>query len=48
MQTAYWGVNPADHEFLNRLIEQCRNRLVDFGWFMKYLNEPMARQAKIG
>ncbi len=37
--------NPTDHEFLNRLIEQYRNRLGDLGWFMKCLNEPMARQA---
>jgi hypothetical protein len=30
---------------LNRLIEQYRHRLGDLGWFMKCLNEPIARQA---
>jgi hypothetical protein len=28
-----------------RLIVQYRNRLEDLGWFMKCLNEPIARQA---
>ena len=37
--------NPTDYETLNRLIEQYRNRLGDLGWFMKCLNEPIARQA---
>jgi hypothetical protein len=37
--------NPADYENLNRLIVQYRNRLEDLGWFMKCLNEPIARQA---
>jgi hypothetical protein len=37
--------NPADHETLNRLIAKYRNRLGDLGWFMKCLNEPIARQA---
>jgi hypothetical protein len=44
-----WRANivdkPADHELLNRLIEQYRNRLGDLGWFMKCLNDPIARQA---
>jgi hypothetical protein len=30
---------------LNRLIEQYRNRWGDLGWFMKCLNEPIARKA---
>ena len=37
--------NPADYETLNRLIAKYRNRLGDLGWFMKCLNEPIARQA---
>ncbi|MFT5452800.1 MAG: hypothetical protein ACI9V8_001177 [Urechidicola sp.] len=37
--------NPTDYENLNRLIEQYLKRLEDLGWFMKCLNEPMARQA---
>jgi hypothetical protein len=37
--------NPTDYENLNRLIEQYRNRLGDLGWFMKCLNEPIARKA---
>jgi hypothetical protein len=37
--------NPTDYETLNRLIEKYRNRLGDLGWFMKCLNEPIARQA---
>jgi hypothetical protein len=37
--------NPTDYEWLNRLIEPYRHRLSDLGWFMKCLNEPMARQA---
>jgi hypothetical protein len=37
--------NPADYEILNWLIAKYRNRLGDLGWFMKYLNEPIARQA---
>jgi hypothetical protein len=37
--------NPTDYDFLNRLIEKYRNRLGDLGWFMKYLNEPIARKA---
>jgi hypothetical protein len=37
--------NLADYENLNRLIVQYRNRLEDLGWFMKCLNEPIARQA---
>jgi REP element-mobilizing transposase RayT len=44
-----WSANtldsPADYETLNRLIEQYRNRLGDLSWFMKCLNEPIARQA---
>jgi hypothetical protein len=44
-----WSANtldsPADYETLNRLIEQYRNRLGDLGWFMKCLNEPIARKA---
>jgi hypothetical protein len=44
-----WRANtvdkPADHEFFNRLIEQYRNRLGDLDWFMKCLNQPIARQA---
>jgi REP element-mobilizing transposase RayT len=44
-----WGANtldnPADYETLNRLIADYRNRLGDLGWFMKCLNEPIARQA---
>jgi hypothetical protein len=44
-----WRANivdkPGDHELLNRLIEQYRHRLGDLGWFMKCLNEPIARQA---
>ncbi|MFT6329755.1 MAG: hypothetical protein ACJAYN_001690 [Bermanella sp.] len=37
--------NPANYETLSRLSKQYRNRLVDLGWFMKFLNESMARQA---
>jgi hypothetical protein len=37
--------SPADYETLNRLIEQYRHRLSDLGWFMKCLNEPIARRA---
>ena len=37
--------NPADYETLNRLIEIYRNRLGNMSWFMKCLNEPIARQA---
>ena len=37
--------SPADYETLKRLIERYRNRSRDLGWFMKCLNEPMARQA---
>jgi hypothetical protein len=37
--------NPTDYETLNRLIEKYRNCLGDLGWFMKCLNEPIARQA---
>jgi hypothetical protein len=37
--------NPADYETLNRLIAKYRNRLGNLGWFMKCLNEPIARQA---
>jgi hypothetical protein len=37
--------NPTDYETLNRLIEKNRNHLGDLGWFMKYLNEPIARKA---
>jgi REP element-mobilizing transposase RayT len=37
--------NPTDYETLNRLIADYRNRLGDLGWFMKCLNEPIARQA---
>jgi spore coat polysaccharide biosynthesis protein SpsF (cytidylyltransferase family) len=37
--------NPTDYETLNRLIEKYRNRLGDLGWFMKCLNEPIARKA---
>ena len=37
--------NPTDYETLNRLIEQYSNRLGDLGWFMKCLNEPIARLA---
>tara|TARA_B110000114_G_scaffold119992_1_gene125719 strand:- start:162 stop:1133 length:972 start_codon:yes stop_codon:yes gene_type:complete len=44
-----WHANtldsPADYETLNRLIEIYRNRLGDLSWFMKCLNEPIARQA---
>jgi hypothetical protein len=44
-----WRANtvnkPADHEWLNRLIEQYRNCLGDLGWFMKCLNESIARKA---
>ncbi|MFT6103482.1 MAG: hypothetical protein ACJA2B_001937 [Candidatus Endobugula sp.] len=44
-----WRANivdkPTDHELLNRLIEQYRNRLGNLGWFMRYLNEPIARKA---
>ena len=43
-----WRANtldsPADYETLKRLIERYRNRSRDLGWFMKCLNEPMARQ----
>jgi REP element-mobilizing transposase RayT len=38
-------LSPADSDSLNRLVEQYRGRLVDLGWFMKCLNEPIARQA---
>jgi hypothetical protein len=37
--------NPTDYENLNRLIEQYHNRLGNLNWFMKCLNEPVARQA---
>jgi hypothetical protein len=37
--------NPADSETLDRLIEQNRNSLGDLGWFIKCLDEPIARQA---
>jgi hypothetical protein len=37
--------NLADYETHNRLVEQYRNRLGDLGWFMKCLNEPVARRA---
>jgi hypothetical protein len=37
--------NPTDYENLNRLIEQYHNRLGSLSWFMKCLNEPVARQA---
>jgi REP element-mobilizing transposase RayT len=37
--------NPADYETPNRLIAKYRNRLGDLSWFMKCLNEPIARQA---
>jgi REP element-mobilizing transposase RayT len=37
--------NPADYETLNRLIAKYRDRLGNLGWFMKCLNEPIARQA---
>jgi REP element-mobilizing transposase RayT len=37
--------NPTDYETLNRLIADYRTRLGDLGWFMKCLNEPIARQA---
>jgi REP element-mobilizing transposase RayT len=37
--------NPTDYETLNRFIKRYRNRLDDLGWFMKCLNEPIARQA---
>jgi hypothetical protein len=37
-------INLADYETLNRIIEQYRNRLEDLDWFMKFLNEPLARQ----
>jgi hypothetical protein len=37
--------NPTDYETLNSLIEKYRNRLGDLGWFMKCLNEPIARKA---
>jgi REP element-mobilizing transposase RayT len=30
---------------LNEIIEQWRNRLMDISWFMRCLNEPIARQA---
>jgi hypothetical protein len=44
-----WRANtlnyPADSETLNRFIEQYRNPLGDLGWFIKCLNEPIARQA---
>jgi hypothetical protein len=36
-------INPADYETLNRLIEIYRNRLRDLDWFMKCLNQPIAR-----
>ncbi|MFT5505396.1 MAG: REP element-mobilizing transposase RayT, partial [Gammaproteobacteria bacterium] len=38
-------LNPAEHESLSRLTELYRDRLGDLGWFMKCLNEPIARQA---
>ena len=38
-------LNPADQETLSRLIKQYRARLQNLGWFMKCLNEPIARQA---
>ena len=37
--------NPADYETLHRLIPIYRDRLGNLGWFMKCLNEPIARQA---
>ena len=36
---------PADNEALNRLTEQYHNRLRDLGWFMGFLNQPVARHA---
>jgi hypothetical protein len=44
-----WRANTVDkltdQELLNSLIEQYRNRLGNLGWFMKCLNEPIARKA---
>ena len=44
-----WRANtldsPADYETLHRLIPIYRDRLGNLDWFMKCLNEPIARQA---
>lgn len=38
-------LSPAEQQTANDIVEVWRNRLQDISWFMKCLNEPIARQA---
>jgi hypothetical protein len=39
-------LSPAEYEAANELIIRWRAQLMDISWFMRYLNEPIAWQAK--